>query len=386
MAFVIDRQRFEQGHALFLAHMLKNSGEHFVNFSHPFFRFDEVDYKIQVSREAHEILQVDKWSRWRNDRGRILAAVSAACSPRISRNLLEHRYGRQKPFVKARTPEVRASLESALYMFFTGSSVPEAFGERFDKFADFLRQSHLGCAWPFVTYLAFLVAPQRYFPIRPSRFQRLLKFYRIDVEKLSGHVSWAGYQTLRSLADKLQERLLRYGSASPIEIQSYMWVVAYLVESAKRLPEPVAPVNFADELQRRLAAAQERERVGVQGEEFAYLEEKRRLERIGRPDLAKRVQLVSFDGEDHGYDIRSFSATGEEIHIEVKATRSTRDEDNGFWLSDAEKRLAEDDPSWRIYRVWDIDQTPSYEDLGNILKAADGSWQVSASSWYVRRR
>lgn len=386
MPISIDLQRFEQGHELFLTHMLKKGGEPFLNFNHPFFRYDEVDYKVQVSREARDTLQVDKWPRWRKQPGKILAAVSAACSPRISQNLLEHRYGRQKPFVKARSAERRAQLESALYALFTGSSAPKDFGERFDPFADFLRQSHLGCAWPFVTYLAFLVAPQRYFPIRPSRFQRLLDFYRVDVGKLSGHVSWAGYQALRELAGTLRERLLRYGNASAIEIQSYMWVVAYLVDSAKQVPETITAVNFAEELQRRMAAAQERERIGVLGEEFVYLEVKRRLEKAGRRDLAKRVQLVSSDGNERGYDIRSFRTSGEEIHIEVKATSATPDQEFGFWLSDTEKRVAEEDASWRIYRVWDINLSPTYEDIGNVVTTSDGGWEVSASSWFVRKR
>src|SRR5438309_9545388 len=98
MPISIDLQRVEQGHELFLAHMLKKAGEPFVNFNHAFFRDDEVDYKIQVSREARDALQMDRWIRWRTEPGRILAAVSAACSPKVSRNLLEHRYGRQKPF------------------------------------------------------------------------------------------------------------------------------------------------------------------------------------------------------------------------------------------------------------------------------------------------
>jgi hypothetical protein len=236
-----------------------------------------------------------------------------------------------------------------------------------------------------MTYLAFLVAPQRYFPIRPSRFKRLLDFYRADVARLSGYVSWAGYQALRDVADTLREQLLRYGHASPIEIQSYMWVVAYLVDPARRAPETVSAVNFAEELQRRLAVAQDRERIGLLGEEFVYLEEKRRLEKAGRRDLVRRIQLVSSDGSERGYDVRSFRPSGDEIHIEVKTTSATPDQEFGFWLSDTEKRVAEEDSSWRVYRVWDINVSPTYEDIGNVV-TTPGGWELSASNWFVRRR
>lgn len=38
--------------------------------------------------------------------------------------------------MKARTAELRAKFESALYALFMGSSVPKDFGERFDHFAN----------------------------------------------------------------------------------------------------------------------------------------------------------------------------------------------------------------------------------------------------------
>jgi hypothetical protein len=56
----IDRSAIRASHELLLAHMLKKGGEQFVNLSHAFVRADEIDYNIQVNREAHEILHVDK--------------------------------------------------------------------------------------------------------------------------------------------------------------------------------------------------------------------------------------------------------------------------------------------------------------------------------------
>ena len=100
MPISLDLTRFEQGHELFLAHMLKKAGEPFANFNHPFFYEDEIRYKLKTIQRADDALQLEKWTQWRAEPGRIFAAVDEACSPRISANLLHHRHGRQKPFLK----------------------------------------------------------------------------------------------------------------------------------------------------------------------------------------------------------------------------------------------------------------------------------------------
>jgi hypothetical protein len=387
MTLRLDIERFEVAHQAFLAHMLKQSGTPFTSFSHEFLWTDEIAYKIRVSEEAREILQVDRWSKWRKEPGRILRALETACSPRISRNLLEHRFGRQKPFAKARSVRVRNEFESGVYDLFVGGPTPTSFAPRFDRFADCLRENRLGCSWPFVAYLAFLVSPRHYFPIRPSRFQRLLDFYRLDAPKLAGHVSWNGYQILVDLVDVLRERLLRYGGGTAIEIQSYMWVVAYLIE--RRPPRPTASlstVNFADELMRREAAARNRERIGVAGEELVYHAEKAKLVQAGRQDLARRVTLVSRNGDESGYDILSFESNGDELHIEVKTTTASIDGDSGFWLSDAERRVAATDNAWTVYRVWEIDLNPHHQNVGNVTRAGHGEWELVPWTWFVRRR
>ncbi len=392
MAVQLDPARFELGHQAFLTYVRTEGGKRpqggtpFTSFEHDFLQKDEIRYKHRAVHEAYEVLQLDRWPRWRNQAGRILHAVQAACSPKISRNLLEHRYGPARPFARARTPAVRRRFEAALFDLFTGDSSPTAFAPRFDAFASFLREERLGCAWPFVAYLAFLVSPQHYFPIRPSRFQKLLHFYRIDAPKLTGHVSWDRYLLLLDLGDALRDRLLRYGRATAIAIQSYMWVVSSRIDDHDlQRTTAVPPVDFEDELKRREAAAKERERIGLAGEEFVYDEEKRKLERAGRPDLAKRVAVVALGSDERGYDVRSFDPIGHELHIEVKATTSDPKRDQGFWLSDAEKRIAEQDSAWRLYRVWEIDLNPHCEDLGNVVTSGDAGWELLPSTWFVRK-
>ncbi len=124
-------------------------------------------------------------------------------------------------------------LEGQLFQFFLGGGTdPETIGPRFDQLANYLTATRLGCNWAFLAYLVFLVSPQRYFPIRPSRFDTLLDFYGAG-RSVSGRISWDRYEVLLELADLLRMKLLVYGEADAVEVQSYMWVVSYLIEEGK---------------------------------------------------------------------------------------------------------------------------------------------------------
>ena len=112
--------------------------------------------------------------------------------------------------------------------------------------------------------------------------------------------------------------------------------------------------------------------------------EKKKLISIGRQDLAAKVQLVSETELDLGFDVLSFKPCGEEIHIEVKSTQRYPDTDSGFWVSENERRLAESDSQWRLYRVWSVHNDPVYNDLGNIFTKYGSEWQVEPGSWFIR--
>lgn len=145
-------------------------------------------------------------------------------------------------------------------------------------------------------------------------------------------------------------------------------------------------MDFAKELDARVARAKERERIGLVGEEFIFNCEKDRLCTIGREDLAEQVRLISSEGEVFGYDILSFDDAGREIHVEVKTTKSSMDADQGFWLSQQEKSHAEKHNQWRLFRIWDVDTEPHFQDLGNIVLEASEEWELNASNWYVSKK
>jgi Domain of unknown function (DUF3883) len=236
-----------------------------------------------------------------------------------------------------------------------------------------------------LSYLAFLIRPQLYFPILPSRFQSLLNFYGID-SALAGKVEWSRYSILLELAELLKSKLAIYGNLNAIEIQSYMWVVASLLSKGDlyRTPDHLQQ-DFTLELENRNRKALERERIGLLGEQFVYTIEVQKLEQAGRRDLAERVRLVSADASVAGFDILSFGIDGRERHLEVKTTTRSSNLDNGFWLTESERMRAEEDSNWSIIRVWNIDTNPVSADLGNPIKEPNSPWKLIPQSWYITK-
>ena len=106
------------------------------------------------------------------------------------------------------------------------------------------------------------------------------------------------------------------------------------------------------------------------------------LAALGRPDLAERVRLVAGDAS-LGYDVSSFNGAGEPLHIEVKSTTRDIEGDQGFWLSEGERRQGELDPHWVVYRVLEVDRSPLLRELGNIVQTPIQGWVVESASWRV---
>lgn len=238
MVITLDSANFEMAHESFKRHMQQQSnGIPFINFQHPFLIKDEIAYKWKVYADATKALKLVKWRTWRRSPGKIIQATQDACKPNVSQNLLVHKYGFKNSsecsLYKVSVSDEIIGLENQLYDFFLGGpTIPAEFAVRFDCFAEYLRTNHLGCHWSFVAYLAFLLQPQSYFPIRPSRFDELLEYYGVD-QSISGHVSWERYSILLQFAEVLKSKLAVYGNLNAIEIQSYMWAIGDLIEKGE---------------------------------------------------------------------------------------------------------------------------------------------------------
>jgi hypothetical protein len=183
MTIKIDQERFEIAHELFLQHM-HTEGIPFTSFDHPLLVRDEILYKWEVYNRGYDAINLGKWPKWKKSPGKIISALKLACRPSISANLLEHRYGpmsySESALYKVKGGQQIKELENSLFtLFLGGSSEPSELGPRFDSLANHLRVNHLGCKWPFMAYLCFLLNPQLYFPILPGRFDMLLRFYKV---------------------------------------------------------------------------------------------------------------------------------------------------------------------------------------------------------------
>ena len=357
--------------------------------THPFFQDTEMVYKRKARRDALALLpSPGNWHNWLDEPGRLLRALYDATFK--AENLLVRNYGdadnSASPVYLAldQTTVEQSGLERQLAHLFDGPTAPETFGPRFDALADYVRDHRLGCKWDFFAYLAFLADDARYFPVKSSHFTRLLRFYGSDAP-FEGHVSWDRYRHVLDLADWVRDQLPdRYGEPDALQVQSYLWIVAYAV--VPRLEGTLAvralkAKDFRAEERLRQARAAERERIGLRGEQLCYTQERDRLEAEGRSDLAKRVELVSRRDASAGYDLLTFDDEGHELHVEVKTTTWPRASVRGFWLSQNELRVAEGDSAWRLWRVWDVDGSAEVEPLGNVVQSVPDGWRREAASW-----
>lgn len=99
--------------------------------------------------------------------------------------------------------------------------------------------------------------------------------------------------------------------------------------------------------------------LGKAGEEFVVDVERKRLEALGKLELARRVRWVAAeDGDGAGYDVLSYEpSAGQERLIEVKTTNGSAR--TPFFLSRNEYQLSLDRTTdWRIYRVHDFAARP----------------------------
>ena len=394
-----DPDRFRDAHDLFLSFVRAEGGVSFDEIdhpfqAHPFFLTTEVAYKRRARADALALLPPPgEWHTWIGTPGRLLQALSDATFR--SHNLLERRHGDANNsaspvyLMLGRSEAEQTDLERELARLFDGPTDPAVFGPRFDRLAGFVRERSLGCKWDFFAYLAFLADDARYFPIKPSYFQDLLRFYGSDAP-LAGHVAWDRYETVLALGDWIRDRHpKRYGRADAVEIQSYLWIVAYAVVprlTGALRTKVLTPDDFETEARLRLAKAAERERIGLLGERLCYERERARLRGLGRDDLATRVDLVSRRNDGAGFDLLTFKDNGEPLHVEIKTTTWTRASGRGFWLSRNEHAVAERDERWCLWRVWDVEGFASIEHLGNPARTLPDGWSKEASGWKFERR
>jgi hypothetical protein len=102
--------------------------------------------------------------------------------------------------------------------------------------------------------------------------------------------------------------------------------------------------------------AKAQKKLGSLGELWVMDYERKRLNELGRKDLAQKVQHMAIEqGDGLGYDILSFNENGSKRYIEVKTTSGNRQ--TPFYVSSNELNRSLDDANqYYIYRVYDYNR------------------------------
>jgi len=133
-----------------------------------------------------------------------------------------------------------------------------------------------------------------------------------------------------------------------------------------------------------LFAPEESTKIGNFGEEYVLEQEKRKLIAIGRDDLADEVYAHCQHKDFCGWDITSFDEQGEELYIEVKATKTKSL--YGFVISTNEWETCKKHPDkYVIYRVLNVlGASPSIVVIRDIPKLVAGNrLSVSPLSYII---
>jgi len=71
----------------------------------------------------------------------------------------------------------------------------------------------------------------------------------------------------------------------------------------------------------------------------------------------------------------------------IEAMACETPKDSGWPISHwTAREIAERDPQWCIYRVWSINSSPSFQNLGNIVKHPGEEWELGVSTWSVSHK
>jgi hypothetical protein len=389
----IDEISFRRGHEAFLRKMRDQAkGVPFEDFGHRFFVESETLHKQQVRQNAAAVLEPHLWEDLQAVPGAIVRRLLSAAKKEVCWKLLDLQHGEQHSSAAALyrlLPEHYDEFERQCRKLADSAAVSDAaVGTCVDEMADYLRANRLGCKWEFMAYLLFVLRPERYFPIRSSYFESLLRFYGIEAT-IQGRVEWSRYQLILDVAELLKEKLweLGYGTANAIQIQSYMWVVAYLLKDDEIPLTAPPPLKADDVLKKRIERAIKQERIGFEGELAVIEFEKRRLCDAGMSHLAELVSLIAAEDPSAGYDVASYRTDGRSLKIEVKSTMRSRQDWDPYWMSENERALAASDPNWTLYRVWEaLAPAPTIENLGNVVTDLSDDWRIDPASWCVQRR
>jgi hypothetical protein len=194
-----------------------------------------------------------------------------------------------------------------------------------------------------------------------------------------------GYKPAFNYQQQLKQVVLAHFAGHPLDLEQIS------LAADQFLVNDLATVNWANvldlELPEKLTAISEPERkymarstnfserernnrqLGERGEAFVIQFERYRLEKAGRPDLAREIQWSSNEqGDGLGYDVRSFNPLREEpMYIEVKTTNSGKYQP--FFISSNEVAFSKARANYySLYRVFDFKNEPRIFQMSGAIE------------------
>lgn len=233
---VVNEEQFKKAHSLFEEKLqTESNGIPFTDFNHPVLLNEEINYKREVVKKTSHLRSLDNLHQLIKTKGDLIGKLKEVCSPSVSKNLIMGTNygidGSSAASLHLVKEEFVLEYEKILFEFFTfANNSQEEFGKKFDELISFLQKHDLKTDWRFLAYLAFIANPEKYFPIQPTLFEKLLQFYG-NQYKYRASYSWKLYSILLELGEILKIKLAKYGKLDAIQIQSYMWVVSKLLDS-----------------------------------------------------------------------------------------------------------------------------------------------------------
>lgn len=119
-------------------------------------------------------------------------------------------------------------------------------------------------------------------------------------------------------------------------------------------------------LEQRAKRSERLAQIGLEGEIFILRQEEGKLNKKNPSLSNKYPRHVAMESDSFGYDILSLDEQGKEIFIEVKTTTCKKDDwgAKSFFLSSHEFDFYKTHKAqYKLYRVYDIENTPYYEEL-----------------------
>ncbi len=195
---------------------------------------------------------------------------------------------------------------------------------------------------------------------------------RLGLPFIQGYKPAANYQTrlFEILENQLSDSRIWYQSTQPGNGVVYNDRIKFddppeIYKLPKRVGPKIQRVLRKFDPAARDARARE---LGEAGEKYFYNSERNRLSSVGRKDLAESVRWVSKeDGDGAGYDILSFTVTGEARWMEVKTTNGSKR--TPFWITRNELEVSEENPDYfRLVRIFNFSRGPGAFKLKPPLK------------------